>query len=117
MQTRVIHFFSRRTAPLLPCDTRTHPGNVTDVLLAIHCRYKRHNFETGYDGTFYTNSSIRSPRAKINGDSLVRDGFYGTYLYILKSLPAAVGGGVSGSYFQGGRAQSWACWLTAGMSF
>jgi len=87
LQNRFIHFFKREFFPVLPSDAKNVPGNVTDVLCSLLYRYKKTIFEGGYNGTFFTNASIKLPKQSIPLPSEARNSLYLTCSQIIKKNP------------------------------
>lgn len=86
-QNRFIHFFNRRFFPILPCDAKIQPGNVSDLLFTLQYRYKKNLFETGYNPSFFTNRAVILNTGEVEVKSFVRNSGYFTYSRLFKSLP------------------------------
>jgi len=96
IQARCIHYFSRSVFPLLPCESILHPGNVTDLFIALHYQYKRHHAETGYDATLLSNERISTALKIATSKPFVRNSIYAKYIYTMDQ--GAVGCGISGQF-------------------
>jgi hypothetical protein len=116
IQTRFVHFFNRRWAPILPCDARIQPGNITDLVLLLQYRKKKNVIEVGYNPTFFTDQAVLLPAQTIKTDTFVRNSVYANYLLLFERLPLIKMPGGLGAGINIGRANRFdtkifACWL------
>lgn len=86
-QVRFIHFFNRRWYPILPCDAKIQPGNVTDLLFTVQYRERKNVFEVGYNPTIFTNQAVLLKTGPIRSDTAVRQAVYGSYGRLFRQLP------------------------------
>lgn len=116
IQTRFVHFFNRSWSPILPCDARIQPGNITDLVLLLQYRKNKHVFEVGYNPTFFTNQAVLLSTQALKTDTFVRNSVYANYLYLFAQLPLIQLPGGLGAGINIGRADRFdtkifACWL------
>ena len=121
-QVRFLHFFERRWFPILPCNALIVPGNITDLLLSLHYREKRHVFEIGYNPTFFSQQAVKLITETIETKTFVRNSFYLDYAYIFsKSLllkkPLILGGGFSVSKAKKFDSKVFSCYLSISLVF
>jgi len=120
LETRFVHFFNRHWSPILPCDARIQPGNITDLVLLLQYRRKKNVIEVGYNPTFFTNQAVLLPAQTIKTDTFVRNSVYANYLHLLEQLPLIKMPGGLGAGINLGRANRFdtkifACWLNLTM--
>ncbi|MCX5922435.1 MAG: hypothetical protein NTX86_03840 [Candidatus Dependentiae bacterium] len=72
LQARFLHFFSRQWFPVLPCDAKIQPGNVTDALLSLKYRHKKNIVELIYNPTFFTNQAFLLKDSTVEVPAFVR---------------------------------------------
>lgn len=83
-QVRFLHSFDRPYFPVLPCNGRIQPGNVTDIFGILQYRNKKHILEMGYNPTFFTNEAVIVPTLKTCNPNFVRNSFYFNLSHLFK---------------------------------
>jgi len=116
IQTRFVHFFNRHWSPILPCDARIQPGNITDLVLLLQYRKKKNVFEVGYNPTFFTNQAVLLSTQTLKTDTFVRNSVYANYVHLFERLPLIGMPGGFGAGINLGRSDRFdtnifACWL------
>ena len=99
-QTRFVHFFSRNWFPILPCNAKIQPGNITDLFLIMRYREKRNFLEVGYNPTFFTQQAALLATGKVPSPNFVRNSFYASATHLFKESyllhrPGGIGVGCS----------------------
>jgi hypothetical protein len=123
-QTRLIHFFTRRWTPLLPCSALLKPGNVTDFLIGFQYRKKRTILETGYDATLFSGQGILlRTSSSVRTDPFVRNSFYLNFAHLFKKFPlfgenkVLLGGGFFVSHAERFDTKSQSYWINFTLIF
>lgn len=112
LQARVLHFFPRHFKGFR-CGTQVYPGNMTDVLCALHYRHTQHHVELGYDLTALTQQKVTPKDIK----NTVVNNIYGDYYYQSASKLWTVGGGVWGALETDKKYQLVTVWVFGEFSF
>lgn len=87
-QARFVHFFNRKWFPIIPCNGKIQPGNVSDIFLLLNYREKKDIFEIGYDTTFFTQQAVQLANRVTKSPHVTRNSFYTSYtrVFTKKSL-------------------------------
>ncbi len=86
-QNRFIHFFQRSWFPILPQGSKIKPGDLIDLLVAVHYRKKLNSFEIGFDQTFFINAALILPDRVIKNKNFARQVVYANASHIVKNFP------------------------------
>ena len=121
-QNRFIHAFNRRWFPILPCDAKIQPGNVTDLLFVGQYRERRNIFSLSYNLTFFTNQALLLATGPVKTDTFLRHSVTGTYTHIFRGpsslkKPIIFGGGLNIARSKKFDSKTFACWLNVSMIF
>lgn len=116
IQNRFLHFFNRSWAPLLPCDAKIQPGNVTDILFTLHYRERASIFEIGYNPTIFTNQAVLLKTGPVKSDTFVRQGMFANVSHMWRcvpvlNMPFLLGTGVNISRAKRYDTKIFSCWL------
>lgn len=115
-QGRFLHIFNRTFEPILPPCDKIQPGNVSDLLLTLQYREKRHIFELGYNPTFFTNQALLLKTGDITTPTYIRNAGYVSYAHLFKrgsiiKKPLLIGGGLNYSFMHFFDTKTFSCWV------
>ena len=122
-QLRFIHFFDRSYFPVLPCNTRVQPGNVTDLLLTFQHHEGPNTFEGGYNLTAFTDRALIVDRQDVIRDrTVLRNSFYLGVSHISRndcdpSKSITLGTGLSTAWENRFNMQSFSWWFVVSKTY
>lgn len=122
LQVRGIHFFDRRWTPILPCDAKIRPGDLTDVLFTLQYREKRTVFETGYNISFFSRQAVLLSSGPVKSDTFLRNSVYASVLHLcdqwrLFDKALLLGGGFYVAQSKKFDTKIGSCWLNVSVVF